>query len=215
MIAQNNPIRLRGFGMQRVDEFVFYELATKLHKLTELTAKETDYRELIWVLSEARDALDSIYRARPLHFSAAAAQTLYGRISNSVPVNFEESIEKLNADPPEKISWNEIHKIKQDTENFVTALRTECAVMDAYYVVKKGLFSTKDLVENAHFQIPLPSRNLIPQITRDDFDQAGKCLAFAVHTASAFHLLRGTEAVVREYYEMVVPGDKKAKPKMR
>ncbi len=80
---------------------------------------------------------------------------------------------------------------------------------------KKGAFSTKDLVENAHHQIPKPSRDGVPQITRDDFDQAGKCLAFDVYTAAAFHLLRGTEAVLREYYSLVVPGPKQADPKMR
>lgn len=201
--------------MQRVDEFVFYDLSTKLHRLTQLEAKETDYAELMWVLSEAREALDSIYKARPLHFSAPAASALYLRINSIVPVDLHEMVEKLQADPPEKISWWDTTQIQQEAEKFVTALRTECAVMDAYYVVKKGAFSTKDLVENAHYQLPLPSRMLAPQITRDDFDQAGKCIAFDVYTAAAFHLLRGTEAVVREYYELAVPGPKKAAPKMR
>jgi hypothetical protein len=201
--------------VQRVDEFIFYDLSIKVHSLTGLEEKETPYNDLVWVLSNARDGLSEIFKSRPLHFSAQSAIDLFNRISSIIPQDFNEMVGKIDPEGSEKISWWEVERIKRDAENFERALRTECSVMDAYYVVKKGAFSTKDLVENAHFQIPMPSRSLVPQITRDDFDQAGKCLAFDVYTAAAFHLLRGTEAVVREYYELVVPGPKKAPPKMR
>lgn len=94
-------------------------------------------------------------------------------------------------------------------------IRNECLIMDTYFVTKKGAYSTADLVDNAHHQIPEPTRTYLPDQTRSDFDQAGKCMAFDVPTAGAFHLLRGTEVVIREYYELVVPGNKKASPKMR
>jgi hypothetical protein len=48
-----------------------------------------------------------------------------------------------------------------------------------------------------------------------DFDQAGKCIALDVSTAAAFHMLRATEASIRKYYELIVPGDKRANQKMR
>jgi hypothetical protein len=40
-------------------------------------------------------------------------------------------------------------------------------------------------------------------------------MAFDVPTAAAFHLLRGAEVVIREYYELIVPGNKKASERMR
>jgi hypothetical protein len=209
------PILPRGGKVLRVDEFIFYDLSVKVHGLTELEEKETPYNDLVWVLYSARGGLDQIFKSRPLHFSAQSAIDLYNRINSIIPMDFNEMVFKIDPEESEKISSWDVSRIKRDAENFERALKTECSVMDAYYVVKKGAFSTKDLVESAHFQIPMPSRSLIPQITRDDFDQAGKCLAFDVYTAAAFHLLRRTEAVVREYYELVVPGTKKAAPKMR
>jgi len=44
----------------------------------------------------------------------------------------------------------------------------------------------------------------LPEIAQYDFRQAGKCIAFNVPTAAAFHLLRGTESVLRHLYCCVV-----------
>lgn len=44
----------------------------------------------------------------------------------------------------------------------------------------------------------------LPEIARYDFTEAGKCIAFEVPTAAAFHLLRGTEAVLRHFYCSIV-----------
>jgi hypothetical protein len=52
-------------------------------------------------------------------------------------------------------------------------------------------------------------------LAKQDFDQAGKCIAFDVPTAAAFHLLRGTEVVIKDYYDLIVPGPKQAPLKMR
>jgi hypothetical protein len=108
-----------------------------------------------------------------------------------------------------------VNQIQEAAKEFETVLRNECQVMDTYFISKKGTYSTVDLVERASFQIPESIRPRVPELTRKDFDQAGKCFAFDVPTAAAFHLLRGTEAVIRDYYDLKVPGSKKAIPKMR
>jgi len=48
--------------------------------------------------------------------------------------------------------------------------------------------------------------NDLPDIARHDFSEAGKCIAFERPTAAAFHLLRGTESVLRNYYDRMVSG---------
>jgi hypothetical protein len=72
-------------------------------------------------------------------------------------------IAKLSTDQNVKATWFEVSQISQSAIVFETALKTECAVMDAYYVVKKGIYSTKDLVENAHVQIPVSVRGKVPR----------------------------------------------------
>jgi hypothetical protein len=202
--------------MQRVNEFVFYDLAVKLHKFTEL--QDGLKFSAIWSdWWDAREALNEIFRLRPMNFTLSTATDLYALITEVVPAKWEEVLDKFpKADEEEKPipPWT-IRRIKTAAQEFETVIRNECVVMDAYYVTKKGAYSTADLVNNAHFQVPEPTRSRLPEQTRTDFDQAGKCLAFDVPTAAAFHVLRGTEAVVRKYYEQIVPGGKTANTKMR
>jgi len=51
-------------------------------------------------------------------------------------------------------------------------------------------------------------------IARYDFQEACRCLAFERPTASAFHILRGTEAVLRDYYCAIVK-QRRLEPKKR
>lgn len=46
--------------------------------------------------------------------------------------------------------------------------------------------------------------NSLPDIAQYDFIEAGKCIAFELPTSAAFHILRGTEAVLRHYYCSIV-----------
>lgn len=209
---------VRGASLQRVNEFVFYELAIKVHPLTQMNLEvPIKYSDIVWAWSEARTALDGIYNQRPLQITTSAAGKLYQAINGIVPQDFDRMIGKLPPDPEEEDSlpyWT-LSQVKKAAEEFETVLGNECQFMDTYFVSKKGTHSTKDLVENAHHAVPEPARSHLPDITKLDFDQAGRCLAFDVPTAAAFHLLRGTEGAIREYYQLVVPGPKQANPKMR
>jgi hypothetical protein len=40
----------------------------------------------------------------------------------------------------------------------------------------------------------------LPELARYDFAEAGKCIAFERPTAAAFHILRGTEGVLKHFY---------------
>jgi hypothetical protein len=44
----------------------------------------------------------------------------------------------------------------------------------------------------------------LPEISQYDLIEACKCIAYERPTAAAFHLLRGTEGVLREYYKTIV-----------
>jgi len=44
----------------------------------------------------------------------------------------------------------------------------------------------------------------LPPVAQYDFGEAGKCIAFERPTAAAFHLLRGTEDVLRFYYAHMI-----------
>jgi len=214
--------------MQRVNEFVFYELAIKIHQLTD-TPEAVKYSNVWYRWWQAREAVDEIYRQRPLHFTTPVATRLYRAITTVVPEEWEKAIAKVKpaqtpaaqdqgasaATEEPDISYWLAYEVREAAREFETVLRTECQLMDTYFVSKKGAYSTKDLVDNAHHHIPEPTRSKLEDRTQQDFDQAGKCIAFDVPTAAAFHLLRGTEVVIREYYDLIVPGAKRAPDRMR
>jgi hypothetical protein len=207
---------LRDVAVQRVSEYSFYELASKIHPL--VNVEEVKLSDVWFQWYQARTELSSILESRPLSVSVDAAGRLYNAITAFLPEKWEDAIAAVK--PPlvgteaPLASW-QTYPIRTAAKDFETVLAAECQVLDTYFVSKKGVYSTADLVEHAHHHIPEPTRNQLPDQTKADFDQAGKCIAFDLATAGAFHLLRGTEAVLREYYEAVVPGIKKAPAKMR
>jgi hypothetical protein len=200
--------------MKRVNEFELYELAAKVHPLTEIqgSVKFSNVWVNWWF---ARDALNTIFVLRPLSVSREAAKKLYAAISEVLPEKWEDITFPPDLSAEEDIRPWQISAVKEAAKEFETVLAAECRVLDTYFVSKKGVYSTADLVENAHHHFPDAIRSDLPDQTKNDFDQAGKCIAFDLPTAAAFHLLRGTESVLRKYYEQVVPGEKKAAPKMR
>jgi len=208
---------LLGGRMLRVNEFHFYELAIKVHGLTELSSP-VRFSESWLQLWYARESVKEIHQQRALSFSVPAASRLYSAITSVVPETMEQVFaawsERVKPENNEILAYW-ISEISEAAKEFETVLRTECQMMDTYFVSKKGTHSTRDLVEKAHHQIPEPSRNKLPDQAKFDFDQAGRCMAFDVPTAAAFHLLRGTEKVLVDYYDVAVPGLKKASRKMR
>ncbi|NYF50099.1 hypothetical protein [Tunturiibacter gelidoferens] len=52
--------------------------------------------------------------------------------------------------------------------------------------------------------LPDGIRSQLSKDAVDDFRQAGRCLAFNLGTAAAFHIARATEDVIRKYYTVVV-----------
>ncbi|MEF3403015.1 hypothetical protein [Agromyces sp. CCNWLW203] len=54
----------------------------------------------------------------------------------------------------------------------------------------------------------------MPDLARYDFEEGGKALAYDLPTAAGFHILRGTEAVLRDFYCRVVRRDRINEPRM-
>ncbi len=205
--------------MQRVNEFNFFELGMKIHPLTDLPEDDGSVKfSLFWYRWwEARTALDTICESRPFSVTLSAARKLRQTITEVVPESIKEVGAKFPSDLAQEESihvWN-VHQIRDAAREFETILAAECQVLDTYLVSKKGAYSTADLITHAHQHIPESAHNRVSAQTKADFDEAGKAIAFDLPTAAAFHLLRGTEGVLREYYDLGVPGPKKAPPKMR
>ena len=83
--------------------------------------------------------------------------------------------------------------------NLRRTLEAELTTLEAFIVTPKRFDINKLLNDIGSLMSPDIFSEL-PEIVRYDFTEAGKCIAFGRPTAAAFHLLRGTEAVLRHFY---------------
>jgi len=69
------------------------------------------------------------------------------------------------------------------------------------YVVTDKRIDIKKLLNNVGQLFKPGIFDLLPDVARHDFKEAGLCIAFERPTAAAFHILRATEDVLRIYYK--------------
>ncbi len=197
---------MRG-GMQRVDENLFYRLGATLHPLAEIKTG-TSLREVFLPLIQAQTELKSFLNDRtvPLVKSKSAGLKLLAEITKllrALPKDREPQGQEKELD------HGMVFSLTNAIREFETILSAEVQALDAYLVPRKGIYSTPDLIERAEHLLPESVRNNVPGEALADLRQAGRCLAFDIPTAAGIHILRAVEAVIREYYTVVM----KTRPK--
>ena len=102
-------------------------------------------------------------------------------------------------DEDSKLSKDQARELFTTLTDLQSTLIAETSGMFAFIVVDKRI-ETKKLLDNlSHLFNPIVYDE-IPEEIKFDFNEAGKCIAFERSTAGAFHILRGTEGVLRWYY---------------
>jgi hypothetical protein len=94
-----------------------------------------------------------------------------------------------------------------DIKEAITTLRetlfAEARGKVAFIVTDKRIDVNKLLADIPALMAPNAFDSL-PDVAKYDFIEAGKCISFERPTAAAFHLLRGTEALLRHFYCLFV-----------
>jgi len=206
-------LEVKGGEMKRVNQYVFYQMGSKLHPLSEIR-EDSKLIDIVWDLYHAREWLRRILNDTLITVvvSRNAAQSLLSVIDEVIPQN----ISYFSTIGNEKIlDWYQWYRINSGIKEFETVFAAELPTFDAYLVSKKGIYTTADLVERAEMAIDISVRNVIPQNAMNDFNQAGRCLAFGLSTAAGFHTMRAVEVVLRCYWMLIVkPSDVKKQPAM-
>ena len=92
-------------------------------------------------------------------------------------------------------------------EKFEHALAAELNRAPTYVARKHGIYATQDLAESARQVFSETVRAAIPAAVLEEVDAAGRALAFDFGTASAVHMLRAVDAMLRLYFEAYVDAD--------
>lgn len=190
--------------MKHLNPYRFYELASKLHSL--FSASQNRVTDLFGPLSEAQALLDGWIKGDPfpLETSKADATRLLNKLAGLFSKYFIDPSSKQIRNPTgeDRVDSHEMATLATLVEKFEHALAAELTHAPIYVAKKRGIYSTYDLIENAYQSFSEEMRAVIPQTALDEFNVAGRALAFGLGTAAGVHLLRAVELVLREYYEM-------------
>lgn len=185
--------------MQRVNEYRFYDLGTKLQTLKAIR-DTTPLKTCMWDVWTARDALNNLLQDPvSLQVCRSAAEEIISTTTKFVP---DELSKWSDVKDDKRVGlWATI--LGSEIDSFSTVLKAECETLDTYMVSQKGAYSTAVLIERAEIALPEDTRKKLDKIVITDIREAGRCLAFDLPTAVGFHILRAVESVMRTLYLQV------------
>lgn len=96
-----------------------------------------------------------------------------------------------------------VRRLNEELDAFELIFERESRRVSIFAVKRKGIYDTEALIEKPEERFSEKVRAQLPAQTLYDFKEAGKCLAFDCPTAAGFHTLRGTEALIIRYYEVL------------
>lgn len=191
--------------MQHLNPYRFYELASKLHALFDASTQNR-VSDLFAPLTEAQAVLDGWIKGDPfpLETSKADATRLLNKLGNLFNKYYIDPSSKQLRSPTgdDRVDPHDLALVSGMVEKFEHALAAELTHAPTYTAQKRGIYSTYDLIENAYECFSTTLRDVIPDAALDEFNVAGRALAFGLGTAAGVHLLRAIELVLKRYYEL-------------
>ncbi len=152
-------------------------------QLKEVTRKDSVF------LSGTRRAAESLVRVLIEHFGDG--------IQDGLPVFWNpKSDEKLRG---------KARLILAAVTDFETVFKNDTPSMAVFWVQQKGIYRTDDLIDHAEMHLPDSVSNYLSSQAKVDLRAAGRCLAFNLPTATAFHVWRALEVTFGEYYVLTLP----------
>ncbi len=126
-----------------------------------------------------------------------AAKQLLAAIKDVLPEDINEVL-KIELDA--QFSRQSATNITNALTELGSVLRNDMPGIAVYIVSKKGIYDTDDLITHAEKQLLPKIVKDLPARAKADLQEAGRCLAYEIATACAFHLWRAVESVMEEYY---------------
>lgn len=203
-------LSVNGSHMEKLNLPIFYELGAELNPLTEMNiGPETRLDAIVASFSVERHVRFLLESFSTLCVCRIAGEELLAAIDN-VTQWFRDTSKELDEVKKPSTSTDIIFaQVIGKAKKFETVLSAELQTLATYHVTQKGIYSTTDLIDHAENILPLAVLEKIGVEVVEEIRQSGRCLAFDCATASAFHIMRASEAVMHEYYISVC----KPKPK--
>lgn len=189
--------------MQKINGYNFYEIGSVIHPLTEPKQGST-LRDVFWNIFMAKDWLSNLLENKPapLVVSKDAVLSLLRAMSNVLPDDISKW-KDVNFDA--EADFAALQQIATTAKTFETILAAELQNVATYFISKKGIYDTNDLILHADDMFTEQVKARLSEGAISDMREAGKCLAFDLGTAAGFHIARAVEQVLLDYLALLNP----------
>ena len=189
--------------MKKLNTHAVYTFALRINPLTTLEYPEEGemtLKDLFWTLIRAEVSLRGQLEPAQGFFSSSLKRSAGAlmRAIYDVGLNSERAFDTDLSLPVPRFKFN---VLVTKAKEFETVLANELPGLATYIVFQKGIYSTDELISNADTHILEKFRAVLSPKAAQDIQQGGRCLAFEVATASAFHMWRAVESVMNSYYQ--------------
>jgi hypothetical protein len=128
-------------------------------------------------------------------------------------VEYEGATDKEQLILTRQVTTQELEIVKREANAGRQTLLAESDLKFAYITTDKR-HSINKLVNEIDTLFGRGVFKSLPELAKRDFMEAGTCIAFELPTSAAFNLMRGTEAVLNEFYLRIVKNKRIAQPRM-
>jgi hypothetical protein len=106
-----------------------------------------------------------------------------------------------------KVQSTDLSLLKGKLSKFENLLEYDLKRLPTFSVEKTGIFDSDDLILHAENHLSATALATVDAQVKDDFQAAGRCLAFDLFTACGFHAVRALEKMARLYHKQVTGHD--------
>jgi len=125
-------------------------------------------------------------------------------VTSKASFQLKEFVDELKkASSSHVLSKKEAKELNEIIERIKMTFLAESGTQDFFSITEKRIETSK-LLDNVEALMAPNIFHSLPDIAQYDFKEAGKCIVFDRPTAAAFHILRGTESTLRQYYCSIV-----------
>ena len=203
-------LNLSGTTMEKLNLNFFYQLGSHLNPIVRPRPSKSDKPDRVGTIIHIfglKPLINELFTMFPLNVCKNDATELLQAIDKCIDLfTKEDDINKLDSE----IDFEFAH-LANKAKEFEVVLSAELQTLATFHTEQKGIYSTPDLIEYAEKTLPPSVLAKIDDKTIDEIRYSGRCLAFDTPTASGFHILRATEAVLHRYYVVVCKPKSKTK----
>jgi hypothetical protein len=180
--------------VKQINVWYFYVIGSSISPLRSIDLGVT-MADMILPASLAKWALEELIASPPVPLGSCVpeAEQVLRHINSVLSSKDNSSLGFLNP------------VLSSAVVRFEATLQSALRDLDTYFVSPVGIFSTSALLARAEDMFG-ENKTLLPPITVTQIKEAGKCLAFSLGSAAAFHLFAALESVLRVYYDKLSGG---------